>query len=221
MAGKGSKKEILAEKVRQTIFSAFFNGEATLNEHALARKLGVSRTPIREILRQLEQEGIIVRRQKKGIVLRKPTRKEILDLYVVREAMELLAVRLATERISDADIHVLEAILEKMEEAVQKDDFESLNHWEFKFHQKIIQVSGNSYLKRMNENLHLLTRAFRFKAVKPRLNRESKFSHGKILQALREKDVKKVQALMADHIDLGRREEIMAHDELMRRKPLL
>src|SRR6478752_1719882 len=116
--------------------------EIRLDERRLSEGLGVSRTPIREAMTLLEQEGFVRTRPRRGIYVVKKTKREIVEIITVMAALESMAARLAAERASDADIAELRRLMERFRagnDGARLDDYSDAN---IAFHQAIIRMSG-------------------------------------------------------------------------------
>lgn len=109
-------KEQLLEQIKEIVFEEANNG-ASLTENGIARQLNISRTPVREVLSQLEKEGVLERKQRKGIVLCKPLLKEIVEIYDLRSALEGLAGRLLARMMDEATLKKLKELCSKYNKA--------------------------------------------------------------------------------------------------------
>lgn len=160
-----------------------------MNEDLLADQFGVSRTPIREALKELEQEGIIERRQKRGIVLKHFTAREVKNLFEIREVLEVYAFRLACERIKEKDILVLRKISRRLDTALRKGNTWEANILDLQFHSKLIDIAGNPYLIKLVKTLHLLSQAFQISTqMVYQPEKEDPFPHDEIIKALANKN---------------------------------
>ncbi|ONI40687.1 GntR family transcriptional regulator [Candidatus Epulonipiscium fishelsonii] len=147
----------LRNVVFQTIRKAILEGELQpgerLMETQLAEKLGVSRTPIREAIRKLETEGLIIITPRKGAQVAPFTQKEIADVLEVRGTLEALAVRLACKRITPKNFLKLDLVITEYEYAVQHKDVNLMIQKDIEFHDIIFAATQNEKLIQMFNNI--------------------------------------------------------------------
>ena len=151
----------LDSAVCDALFEASLVGARPLTEHSLAVRFGVSRTPIREVLSQLENEGAIERKQRKGIVLRRPSAKEIVELYELRAVLEAYAAGQAARRATREDLNYLTANAEQFAQCRKRGDFQGCERINILFHDKIIAMAGNDLLQGMVTRFNIIRKAFR------------------------------------------------------------
>jgi DNA-binding GntR family transcriptional regulator len=170
-----------------------------LNEVALAEKLEVSRTPIRDALNLLARDGFL-EESGRGYVRRSLNLKETLDLYEAREAIEVECLRLASRRATPEQLAEVEAFLDQSR-SVPKDypvlDLVALDE---KFHDMLAVLSGNSELRRMLDELNGRIRFVRWISMEQIGRGKTQAEHAEILAALRNKDLDTAQACMRSHI---------------------
>lgn len=136
--------DLAYEEVRKRIVSGDFPMGSRLNEVRLAADLGVSRAPVREALRRLSEEGLVVERPHLGAAVREVDAASLVDLYNVRAALESLAIRLATRR--HMDTKPLRESIRQMAIAAQSRDYTRVARHELDFHSLIAHSSGNAVL---------------------------------------------------------------------------
>src|SRR5436305_5771506 len=124
-----------------------------LDERQLAQDFGVSRTPVREAMAQLEREGFVRSVPRRGIYIVRKTRSEVIELITAWAALESMAARLITQTASDADIAGLRRMFATFEDDklhAKLDEYSAVN---INFHQTIIELSGNAVLTKLADNL--------------------------------------------------------------------
>lgn len=136
--------DLAYEEMRHRIVTGDLPMGSRLNEVRLAADLGVSRAPVREALRRLSEEGLIVERPHLGAVVRELDASSLVDLYNVRASLESLAIRLATRRRMDTT--PLKAQVQRMAAAASSEDYVSMARHELEFHSIITAGSGNRLL---------------------------------------------------------------------------
>lgn len=155
------QENTLLEKVIEQLFSANATEDNPLTEQQLAQTCGVSRTPIRDVLKGLEKEGMVERRKKKGVYLKILSLSEIVALHDVRSVLEGFAARLAKANITEKDLTELERLAQKYREARQRGDLLIAREADIAFHKMIVRLSCNCFLSKIMSNFALLERVFR------------------------------------------------------------
>ena len=178
-----------------------------LDERTLAEQLGVSRTPVREAISRLEQEGLVKNIARRGSFVVRKTKVEIMDMIDVWAALESMAARLATTRATDSEIASLRknfASFDDSEEArAHIDEYSETN---VKFHQTIIDLGKSPLISQMSNQLFFQMRAIRTSTIKER-DRVSRsvIDHIRIIEAIEERDSYHAEQLVKDHaLELAR-----------------
>lgn len=201
-------KDKIYERLKQAITSMNIydnREEPRLDERQLSAILGVSRTPIREAIARLEQEGFVRTAPRKGVFVVRKTKAEILEMIVVWAALESMAARLITLHASDAEIATLRAMFTTFESdqiSARIDEYSEMN---IRFHQAIIGLSHCDLLAQIAENLFIHMRAIRVKTISEdnRANR-SIIDHMNIIHALERRDTELAERLVRQHaLDLA------------------
>src|SRR5947208_4494115 len=125
--------------------------EVRLDERRLSEGLGVSRTPIREAMTLLEQEGFVRTRPRRGIFVVRKTKREIVEMITVMAALESMAARLAAERASPADITQLHGLMDRFCNGNDEEQLAEYSDTNIAFHQAIIKISGCALLADMTK----------------------------------------------------------------------
>lgn len=178
-----------------------------INEALLVEKLGVSRTSVREVLKHLEKEDLIERRQGSGISLKTPTLKELIEIYDIRILLEGLAARYLTENLSGAVLKDLKNAIQNFNRVKQQgSDDEGLRTVDAKFHQIIINTCSNQRLARLINNLHIITQSFKIFNNVPNsiMHQKVVYPHEKVVAALEGGDPKKAEETLRLHIEEGK-----------------
>lgn len=195
----------LRARVFATLEHSILNGEYktgdTMNELKLSKDLGVSRTPIREALMQLELEGLVETIQNKGAVVVGVSAQDIEDIYAIRLHIEGFALELATANISNDELIALEKIIELQEFYMQKHDTDQIWHLDAEFHKLIYEASRNRSLRTMLTNFHNQIQRGRVLSLRVE-GRAAKSveEHRKILEAIKSHDAQKASQLSTEHI---------------------
>jgi len=197
---------VLSDQVKSYLLSRYARGDESWNDEKLARRFRVSRTPIRDVLYELEKQRVIIRRNKRGIILRKPSAREIAEVYDVRLAMEKLAFVRAVKRITSDDIAVLKRIDRDINRAVRDNDVPLTDQLDMEFHQKVIEIAGNEYLRMIIDQFNLLIRAFQIGIrLRGPEQRAENPGHGEIIEALERRDKRTCLMLIRRHLNGAKR----------------
>ncbi len=186
--------------IKKMILERNISPKEPLSESKLASILGISRTPVREALKKLKGEGIIISSDKKGYFLNVPTANEIKDLYEVRAILELAAVKFAIQRLDSDEIEEFEKKLLKFKAELNngdegKSDLVKLGK---ELHFFIIERAGNRKLEELVKTLYEQIEMSRvYSYYKQR--KVSVDEHIKIANALKERDLEKSQASLEEH----------------------
>jgi DNA-binding GntR family transcriptional regulator len=136
--------ELAYGSIRDSIVSNRFRAGERLVETRLADELGISRAPVREALRRLAEEGLVVERPRHGVFVREFTASDFVDIYNLRIAIETAAIRLLTRR--GAGTRTLQDVVDRMRSAARRGRVQELVRLELGMHQEICRLSGNTHL---------------------------------------------------------------------------
>ena len=201
-------RDVVFNTLRRAILKGELEPGERLMEIALANKLGVSRTPIREAIRKLELEGLVVMIPRKGAEVARITEKDLRDVLEVRTSLEKLAIELACDRITEDDIHDLKLACKNFEESFGKDDLTTIAEKDVAFHDIIFRSTKNARLIQILNNLREQMYRYRTEYMKddrihPVLIRE----HKEMVKALESRDQELVAREVRQH--LKNQEEVM------------
>jgi len=178
-----------------------------LDERALGEHLGVSRTPVREAISRLEQEGLVRTVARRGAFVVRKTKDEIIDMIDAWAALESMAARLATSRASDREIASLRKNFTSFDDSEEAkahiDEYSATN---IEFHQTIISLGQSPLISEMSNQLFFHMRAIRASTIKERdrISR-SVIDHIRIIEAIEDRDPYHAEQLVRDHaLELAR-----------------
>lgn len=176
------------------------DGEPRLDERQLSEDLGVSRTPIREAIARLEQEGLVRIVPRRGVFVARKTKTQILEMITVWAALESMAARLTTERATDEEISSLRALFATMEDDTAQANIDEYSSMNIRFHQSIIRLSKSQLMESMTETLFIHMRAIRARTIgeNDRVQR-SIIDHMNIIRALENRDADLAERLTREH----------------------
>jgi len=186
-----------------------------LDERRLASDLGVSRTPVREAMAQLEREGFVRAVPRRGIYIVRKSKNEIIEMITAWAALESMAARLITETAPDDEIASLRTMFTRFENGelhARLDEYSEVN---IEFHQAIIRMSRNAVLISLAANLFAHMRMIRRRTIgeQDRAARSIR-DHMSIIEALEAHDTKRAEDLVRDHA-LGLAEHVSKHADYL------
>jgi DNA-binding GntR family transcriptional regulator len=198
-----SIQERVADGLRSQITGGQLESGAALSEIALAEEFGVSRTPVREALKQLQTEGLVIIRPRVGTFVSAPTRLEINELFQMKEILEGAAARLFAARGEIPELEALRANVMRAEEAVAADDATAYALLVEEFHELIIRGAGNEKLAqhyRMMMNQLAYSRLVQTSLSKPGRLVESESEHHRVIEIISAKDGTTAERMMREHV---------------------
>ncbi len=188
-------------KKLQAIYEGKLKKEERLVESTIAENLGVSRTPVREALRQLESEGLVKNYPRRGAVVEGISVEDAMEIYDLREVLEGLMARKTCEKISDQEIHELKRILLKMKESIHGEDFDHYLALHKDYNQLLLTNCRNKRLISMISNIHDYLASLRNITLMTKDRREEAYhEHVEIVVALEKRDSERAEALARNHV---------------------
>ena len=209
-------KDKVYQQLKQTIATTdIYAGEdePRLDERRLSKDLGVSRTPVREALARLEQEGLVRTVPRRGVFIARKTKREILEMITVWAALESMAARLITRDATDADIARLRTMFGTFENDQIQANIDEYSETNIRFHQALLRLSRCELLNTVAENLFIHMRSIRARTIADddRASR-SIIDHMNIIEALERRDTELAENLARQHtLDLGMHVEKHVH----------
>ena len=202
-------RDVVFQTLRQAILREDLAPGERLMEIPLANKLGVSRTPLREAIRMLEQEGLVMMIPRRGAQVAGISEKSLRDVLEVRRSLEKLAIELACERMTEEDLRRLEEAEEEFGKAVRGGDALRIAESDESFHDVIYSGTGNTKLVQMLNNLREQMYRYRLEHIKDEKSRLSLMEeHVRMMEALRNRDVDLAKKAAGEHI-LNQEENVL------------
>ena len=189
------------QKIREDILAGNYAEKEELREAAISKELGVSRTPVREALRQLELEGLVTIVPNKGAHVNGISAKDVRDIYTIRSYLEGLCARWACEHITEEQLEGLEEIVCISEFRISKGHREQMAEMDSRFHVLLYASCGSKILEHVLTDYHQYVERVRRNTLSS-LERatEAVQEHKSILNALRNKDADTAEKLANEHI---------------------
>ena len=195
-------RDVVFNTLRQAILKGELGPGERLMEIQLAERLGGSRTPIREAIRKLELEGLVLMIPRKGAEVAKISEKSLRDVLELRRSLEELAIELACQRMTEEEIDELEDAQRAFRKAVDSKDVMLMAETDEKYHEIIYQGTKNSRLVQILNNLREQMYRYRLEYIKDADKRQILLiEHDNILKAVRNRKVAEAKAAMREHID--------------------
>jgi DNA-binding GntR family transcriptional regulator len=206
---KSFTKPIFRDEVYLSVKEAILTGELAPGERLsigrLLRQIGFSPTPIREALLKLEQEGFVSRLQKGGFIVSRFTKKDIEEIFQIRSLLESFAAGLAMDHIQPRDIKWLEKNVEESKQYVLRNNLPKVSTLNTEFHDYLNGLSKNDRLLSLINELR--DRIYQYRSAILRVPDKAKISidhHGKMIQAIKGKDVDTLRELTQEHVQIGK-----------------
>ena len=216
-------KDLVYLELKHKILTGEIVSQTRLMEIDLSEKMNVSRTPIREAIKRLADDGLVKVEPRRGAYVANISIKDMLDVFEVREDMEGFVAKLAAQRITDDERDQLRAIAKEYEESIEKaDDKETIIALDEKFHNFIVKCSGNETLSELVNYVQELSLRFRYLYYDDfSLYESTAEQHNRIMEAInagREKEARveadaHVKALKEFVFALGKKMEAMGEIE--------
>lgn len=205
----------IVDIIRDRIIKGEYKIGEKIKENQIATEFKVSRTPIREAFKQLENEGLIDYVPNRGCFAKGFTRQDIEDIYAVRKALEIMAVELAVSRISDKQIAALREQSELMEFYTAKKDSDKVLELNSAYHDIIYDAAGSRFmaqiLRSYKEYIEQTRKVILYEQT---YLEEILEEHKKVLEAIIARDAEAAKAAMAVHLDMSqRRAKLQYHME--------
>ena len=195
-------RDVVFNTLRQAILKGDLLPGERLMEIQLANKLGVSRTPIREAIRKLELEGLVIMIPRKGAIVAEITEKDLRDVLEVRTSLEVLAIELACVRITEEGLLELEEALNDFEKALSGKDVVLIAEKDVIFHDVVFNATNNERLIQTLNNLREQMYRYRLEFLKDFSHHERlRLEHQEIFATIKERNKERASKLIIEHIN--------------------
>lgn len=195
-------RDVVFKTLRQAILRGELKPGERLMEIQLANKLGVSRTPVREAIRKLELEGLVLMIPRKGAEVAEITEKSLRDVLEVRKVLEELSVELACDRITEEQLKELERAAEEFRRILKSGDITEIAEADVYFHDVIYKAADNQRLMQLLSNLGEQMYRYRVEYLKnPEVHEKLLSEHKKIIRYIKNHEKESAVRIMCEHID--------------------
>jgi DNA-binding GntR family transcriptional regulator len=203
---RGAQSRMVYEEIKELIRAQEVGFDRPISENDIARRLTVSRTPVREALLRLKSEGWLTDADGQGLIVRRVTESDLEEVYALREALEGAAARLAARNATQAELLALRELSKAFEAAAERSAArEELDQINRRFHALLYRSSHSSLLEKILEPLHLATNRFRQSIFTyPARTQESAQDHVAIAEALAAHDAESAERIARQHVRRAR-----------------
>ena len=192
---------LVQQEIERQILSGALQSGVRLNELEIARNLGISRAPVRESLRTLEQAGLVVSRKNYGVFVRTVSIEEAREIYQVRSYIDAAVGAELARGISEAGLQDLRAMAARMHDALVADDVTAYHEINVAFHERMVELTGNRKLLEIYRKLLKELALYRRHSLgQPGAMKSSMEEHAAILAAIEARDAATAGKLMGEHI---------------------
>ena len=212
-----SLTDVIQREIENLLFSDTLHAGDRINEKQLAERLGVSRAPVREATRALQEIGLVEIVKNRGVFVRKVNVKQVVDIFNIRGRLAELAASEAARRITESSFQALTSLIDRMQRTSAAEDYLPLN---LEFHRQVFLISSNERLAALDLSLGKELRLFRLRGLRSKGSLQtSNEEHRMIAKALQERNSELAGRLFGQHILSGRDRflsTIEKHDEQAR-----
>jgi len=189
--------------IKKMIFDGIFENGEFICETKIAQQFNTSRSPVREAIRTLEMEGLLIKEGRKFKVY-EPTKEDMQQIFECKQGLEFMTVKLATERASDKELNEIQQTLKEVEDKIKETDYQLSNDvilMNIKFHDLILKYSKNTRIKNQLDNLKSLVYFYRIITLSEKDRfREIYEQHVEIFNFMKKRDAKRSAEMMFYHI---------------------
>lgn len=198
---KNTLRVDVCQRIRESIINNELKPGERIVETQIAKQLGVSQSPVREAIRELEHMGLIENKPFLGCFVKKLTKKDIVDAYKLRASLEMLAASEAAKNITDDQLAEMEELIEKMKAAAKDKDVNEFVELDIAFHKMIVKISDNALLEKMWDMVNLSQWTFITTKISERSLPELADRHLDIFMSLKNRDKEEAWKCMKVHIE--------------------
>jgi DNA-binding GntR family transcriptional regulator len=197
-------------RIENMILTGAFKPRERLIEATLSEMFGVSRYAVRDAFKVLETKGMVTVTPFRGVVVSELCKQEVEEIFVIRTALEQLATCLSSENAQAEDIKVLQRMVKKIEDAHREDDFVSMVAADTNFHDYIFQLSQNTTLRRMINDLRNRCHIIRYSAwSSPNILLQVMEEHRLIVDTIEARDIVKLNELLEKHLSRAKQSYLL------------
>lgn len=190
------------ERLRDSILNGQLQPGEIYNEVALAKELGISRTPVREALLELSAQGLVTFLPRKGILIKHYTRKDVIEIFELRRVVELAAIEKVATANPPPDLSKLEKSLDNQRKSAKRNDFIAFMKADRMFHATFSELTNNRHFVRIVENIRDLVHFMGMQGLSTRGRAGTVIAeHEKVLEAVKQRKATEAKEAMGYHLD--------------------
>ena len=206
--------EIAYETLKHAIITGEIPAGSRIVETDYAERMHISRTPLREALRKLEQDGLVEYVMRRGVIVRAFTMEDVMEIYTIRNSLEMLTLPAIIQKATPQDIAELRAMLHEMDPYNEKNMIAELSPRARNFHARLTSISGMKRILRVIEGQDEYIRRFSAMSISKENRRSAAHAeHYKLVDYVEQKDLESFERLMRKHIERSKQTCLMALEE--------
>ncbi len=196
-----SLTSMIFEKLREDILNGDYSRGDKLVEAKIAEEIGVSRTPVREALKQLELDGLVDNIPNRGVVVTGISEQDIRDIYRIRMAIETISVEWCIERMDEEVLGELQEIYDLMEFFTVKGDVDRIFELNTRFHETIYKATKSRYMEHVLKDFQLFIKSTRERSLRMSGRLETALGeHRQLLEAIKNRDIEAAKKAASAHV---------------------
>ena len=208
MANRDSLKTVAYNYIRENIIAAHFKAGQPILEQDIADKLNMSRTPVREALKELDAEGLVINYPFQGTIVASISISDVEEISELRQLLEVWALKRSFMRISDEALDAVESLFQKAEESYEWEDHQPADR---ALHNLIVGQSGSKWAYTIFQTIKDQLEWFRNGSVKVTDKELSRQEHLAIIHAIRERDFRKAEQTLSEHLSAVKKRFVTAY----------
>ena len=209
-------RDVAYEALKRTIIMGEVPAGTRIVETDYAKRLHISRTPLREALRKLEQEGLVEYTAHRGVVVCAFTIEDVEEIYTIRNTLEMLTLPAIIEKATPEDIACLRELLSQLDDAMEQGDMETLSNTARDFHARLTEICAQRRLLQAIQSQDEYIRRFSAMAISHENRRgAANEEHHLLVDYVEQKDLEKFQELMGRHIECSKQNCLNALAEVL------
>ena len=194
--------KIAYERLRESILTGQLHPGEICNEMALAKELGISRTPVREALLELSSQGLVTFLPRKGVQVNRPTNRKIKEIFELRRAIELATIEKVAKASSSRNLIKIEKALNEQRKAIRNKDLSAFIGADRSFHSTFAELTNNRHFVDILDNIRDIIHLMAIEAMSIENRGEEVITeHEKVFEAVKQRNIIRAKETMKGHLD--------------------
>jgi len=190
--------DLVYQRIKDMILNRILMPGNKINKMELSEQLGVSITPVNEVINRLTGEKLLEKRGRKGYFVKKLTLKDLTEFYTVRAGLEGIALRVSIEDLTDSQLNEFGYFFKGFKLPFDEEEIKRYMKEDQMFHEKIIELCGNSIITDFDRNFHFIMKSYQKGLIRP--PEETLSEHEEIIEAIKQRKSQKAQELLSTHL---------------------